>query len=312
MVKQKINDAWKCRYCDKKFPKTEKSSSWEKITYKSIENKRLYEIHDPDDKYLNHLHLCDQTKEAFCPKRFCVQCRCESILNENTDLPNFRFDTRAAYLSHQRIHHKNNESASKKPKETKRRSNLEIKLQNQLELLIKRVREEREEFIIDDDDINILDIQYTKISKIKPTVKAKVKRNKKKEKVENLADIDFTKNVQAQLDAIAAAPDESSEEEEPLEQSIESDISLDENTIKLDYDCNIGYYYFMNQLKEYGVDFDHESWSKDEYDNFVSKSSKEDYDDGMIRFDTKDLVLMNLYESLEIYFERAKSPENST
>ena len=148
----------------------------------------------------------------------------------------------------------------------------------------------------------------TSVSKVKPTVKVKVKPNKKKEKVDNLANIDFTKDVQAQLDAIASAPDESSEEE-PLEQSIESDISLDENTIKLDYDYNVNYYYFMNNLKEYGVDFEHDSWSKDEYDNFSSKSSKEDYEDGMVRFDKKDLVLMNLYdESLEIYFERAKSP----
>lgn len=339
-MKKEIINPWKCRYCNKKFPSCDKSETWEKITYLDKECERLYQIrtniqdksYDADSKYLNHLHICELTKRAFCPKRFCIPCRMDAFINaDKINKPlNIKFNNRSSYLSHWRTHHKNGELTSEKKEMPKqRRSNLEIRLTNEVQYLVKQIMREREEFIINDDDISIKNLQYKKVSKTKKKLEPIKTIKEKESNLEPIINKITLDNVNDTLKQIAEIPDEeSSDEEEKSEPNVvlkvEEESSSDESDcgkktnipelneeglFELDYECQVSFEYFVRQLLPFGVDFSEGKFQKKDYDFFVCHSERQDYLENAVVFDPQDLILSNVNKvvfdcPLEIFFER--------
>lgn len=351
-MKKEIKDAWQCTFCDKKFPRDSMSDKWSKIQYLDEECKRLFEVRtnpqdksfDLNSKYLNHLHICPSTQRAFCPKKFCIPCRMEVINNPESKIKNYEFFTRSSHISHCRTHHsdgnlkteqdKIKRAIVEKPKN--RRTKLEIRLTNEVQDLVKQIMKEREDFIINDEDISIKNLIYKKVSKEKKKLEP-IKTINKTKYSNPLIDKINLDNIEDTLKQIASVPDEESsdEEEEPIneeEEKSESNIVLkveeesssdepdygkktnipelnEEGLLELNYECHVSFEYFVRQLLPFGVDFSEGKFQKKDYDFFVCHSERQDYLENAVVFDPQDLILSNVNKvvfdcPLELFFER--------
>jgi hypothetical protein len=348
-MKKEIINAWTCSFCDKKFPGDSMADKWSKIQYLDEECKRLFEVKtnpqdksfDLNSKYLNHLHVCPSTKRAFCPKKFCIPCRMEVVSNPESKIKNYEFFNRSSHISHCRTHHKNGilkteqnnikRAINEKPKH--RRTNLEIRLTNEVQELVKQIMNEREDFIINDEDISIKNLIYKKVSKEKKEPIKTIKKNETKysDPLINKLTLD---NLEDTLKQIASVPDEeSSDEEEPNVEEEEPNVVLkveeeelstdesdygkqtnipeltDDGLLLLDYECHVSFEYFVRQLIPFGVDFSEGKFEKKHYDFFVCHTERQDYLDNAVVFDPEDLIVNNVNKSpngcpLEILFER--------
>ena len=208
MGRNKIEDPWICRYCDKKLSKNiENWEKFKKITYTQIEMKRLYElkIEDPDHPFFKHLFMSSVHEIACCPKSHCVECWFDE---ENPMI--VKLESRHQWRSHRLSYHNPNKSKETKKRERKTKKEILV------DKCLNRLRHKIEEFYDngkdlykieckipqDDDELfnppepitNGMNGEEPPVSK--PTEKEIIKRKKK------WAEIDLD------IEAIASMPDE--------------------------------------------------------------------------------------------------------
>lgn len=136
------NDTWKCKYCDKQFPKEGKWETYQKITFTESQMKSLGRTYNDmndtspvkDTKWFDHLMRIPGTEFVTCKKRRCIECYMEGKV--------FKFDTRSGWQKHQATHHGNAPYEPKHKKIKERRTKLQKTIDDQVKPYVKEIMEE--------------------------------------------------------------------------------------------------------------------------------------------------------------------------
>ena len=136
------NNMWKCKYCDKQFPKEGKWETHQKMTFTESQMKSLGNTYKnlndtspvKDTKWFQHLDRIPGTDYVTCKKRRCIECYMGNKI--------FKFDTRSGWQKHQACHHGNAPYEPKHKKVKERRTKVQKTIDDQVSPYVKEIMEE--------------------------------------------------------------------------------------------------------------------------------------------------------------------------
>ena len=174
------DNKWKCKYCDKLFPKEGNWETHQKCTFTEPQMKSLGKTYlDMNDtspvketKWFQHLDRIPGTDFVTCKKRRSIECYMGGKV--------FKFDTRSGWQKHIERHHNNEPFIPVYSKKKERRTKLEMTIDKQVRKYINTIKGQ----LTEGHKITNIKVDITWDSEAPPV---KVKNIDKAEKLEAIA-----------------------------------------------------------------------------------------------------------------------------